>query len=162
MNPFNILSILIPLMLRVSRLFSHGISNRVTCLGWSCPAAERRLKASTQTWLRTFFLFLFFVFLTLTATDCSLIALLGSVERIFPSDLQPPLVRTSPALCLKAKLLCWSSLTLSPSLSFFPTCTRISIVTHLHLPPSSVSHCRHSSSSPHGGSELLTHLQYLQ
>lgn len=107
MNPSNILSVLIPHMLSISRLFSLGFSNgghMSRLIMSSCSEAPEN-KHPNMTQEFSFFLLFFILFFTPTAADCSLPALLGSVERIFPSDLQPPpLVRSSPALCLKPKL----------------------------------------------------------
>lgn len=86
------------------------------------------------------------VFFAPTASDCSLTAPLGSVERIFPCDLLPPLVRSSPTLCLKTKLSRWSSLSLLSHVHT-DTHTYTSIMTHLHLPTSAVSHRSNSPCS---------------
>lgn len=125
----------------------------VTCLSWSHLPAARLDKKKKQppkcdSW----------VFVP-TVADCSLAAPLGSVERIFPCDLLPPLVRSSPSLP-EDKLSRWISLSRThthirtQAQTRTPTSLFIPCQSPLHLSVSSSS----SSSSPHRRSEQLTRL----
>lgn len=114
-------------------VFLHGISNGVTCLRWSCTPAARRLKTSTQTWLRS----CFFCSNSLWLFPHRSARLCGKNIPMWPSaSTRQELPHTLPED---------STLTLELSLSLLShvhtdTHTYTSIMTHLHLPTSAVSH----------------------